>query len=140
MGKKCYWNPSICTCENRKYLKNIADTSAITCDEVISFIDIRSTKMLNTIATNVSKNSDDKRIIYKFYYYILLVIILLLIFNIICCHYAKHRLKQKNVGELIKWKIINIKKLEWKTMRFAISTTIRFEDIDFDNILIDEKL
>ena len=109
MGKKCYWNPSICTCENRKYLKNIADTSAITCDEVISFIDIRSTKMLNTIATNVSKNSDDKRIIYKFYYYILLVIILLLIFNIICCHYAKHRLKQKNVGELIKWKIINIK-------------------------------
>ena len=55
MGKKCHWNPSMCTCENKKYLKNIADTSAITYDEVISFIDIRSTKMLNTIATNVSK-------------------------------------------------------------------------------------
>ena len=59
--KKYYsWNPSKCTCENSKYLKSIADTSVITSDEIISIMDIVSTKTTNTIATNVSVISDDK--------------------------------------------------------------------------------
>ena len=73
--KKDYsWNPSICICENDKYLKSILDTS--------------STKMTNTIAKNVSINSDGKKVKYKIDSYILnivlLVIILLLIVTIIC--------------------------------------------------------
>ena len=48
--KKDYsWTPSACTCENRKYLKSIADTSVIACDEIISVMDIVATKMPNTI-------------------------------------------------------------------------------------------
>ena len=38
-------------CDNRKYLKNIADTSVTKCDEIIIVIDIVSTKKTNTIAT-----------------------------------------------------------------------------------------
>ena len=61
--KKDYsWNPSICTCENRKYLKSIADTSVITCDEIVSVMDIVSTKIANTVATNISINSDHKKV------------------------------------------------------------------------------
>ena len=40
---------------NSSYLKSIADTSAIECDEVTSVRDIVSTKMTKTIATNVTK-------------------------------------------------------------------------------------
>ena len=60
-AKKDYiWNPSTCVCENRKTLKSIADTSVIACDEVISVMDIVSTKRTNTIATNVSVNCHKK--------------------------------------------------------------------------------
>ena len=41
------WNPSICICENSKYLKSIADTSLIECDEIITVMDIASTKKTN---------------------------------------------------------------------------------------------
>ena len=44
-----------CICENSKYLKSIADDSAIVCDEIIDAIDIVSTKLTNTLATNVTK-------------------------------------------------------------------------------------
>ena len=61
-------------------------------------LDIVSTKMANTIATNVPTNSDGKIVRYKMDCYILhtvlLVIILSLIITIICYHYAK--LKNKN--------------------------------------------
>ena len=60
--------------------------------------------MINTIATNTSINSDDKKVRYKIDSYILhailLVIILLLIITIICYHYAKHRSKQKGIDPL----------------------------------------
>ena len=52
------WNPSTCISENDKYLKSIPDTSVITCDEILYVMDIVSTKMTNTIATNVSINYD----------------------------------------------------------------------------------
>ena len=35
-----------------KYLKSIADPSVVTCDEIISVMDIVSTKMTNNITTN----------------------------------------------------------------------------------------
>ena len=89
---------------NSKYLKSIADTSVIECDEIILVTDIASTKMTNTIATNVTKNYHDKKARYKFdcyiLYTILLLIILLLIITIICYHYAKHRSKQKGFDAL----------------------------------------
>ena len=48
--------------ENSKYLKSIADTSVIACDEIVSVMDIVSTKMTNTIATNVTKNWHSKKV------------------------------------------------------------------------------
>ena len=60
------WNPSMCICENDKYLKSIADTSVITCDEVISVIDIVSTKMAKYYSKNVSIHPDRKKVRYKF--------------------------------------------------------------------------
>ena len=59
-------NPSTCICENSKYLKSIADTSVIVCDEIIYVMDIVSTRMTNTIATNatstVSINCHSKKV------------------------------------------------------------------------------
>ena len=66
-------------------------------DEIISVRYIVSTKMTDTIATNLSINCDNKKVRYKSDCYILhavlLVIILLLIVTII--YYAKHSSKQK---------------------------------------------
>ena len=55
----------------------------IECDEIISVMDIVSTKMTNTIATNVSINYHNKKLKYKIdicyiLHTVLLVIILLL--------------------------------------------------------------
>ena len=51
------WNPSTCISKNSKYLKSIADTSVIECDDVILVTDTLSTKMTNTIATNVTSTA-----------------------------------------------------------------------------------
>ena len=60
-------------------------------------MDIVSTKMTNTIATNASINFHNKKVRYKTDCYILhtvlLVTILLLVTAIICFYYAKHRSK-----------------------------------------------
>ena len=60
---------------------------------VMNVMDIVSTEMTNTIATNVSTNSDGKKVRYKMDCYILhtvlLVIMLSMIITIICYHYAK---------------------------------------------------
>ena len=65
-------------------------------------MDILPTKITNTIATNMSINSDDKKVRYKINCYILhtvlLAIILLLIITIVCYHYAKHTSKQKGIN------------------------------------------
>ena len=105
-SKKDYnWNPSTCTCENRKYLRSIADNSVIACDEFIHVMDILLTKIANTIGRRtVSMNSDGKKVKYKIDWFILhtvlSVIILLLIITIICYHYAKHRSNQKDFDAL----------------------------------------
>ena len=81
-----------------------ADTSVMACDEIISAMDIVSTKMTNSIAANVSRNYNDKKVRYKTDCYILhtvlLAIMLLLIIAITCYHYEKHRSKQKGINTL----------------------------------------
>ena len=77
--------------------------------------------MTNTIAANVSINCHSKKVRYNIDCYILhtvlIVIILLLIIAVICYHYAKYRLKQKNTDALTikKWKIRNFKKFALKS-------------------------
>ena len=104
--KKDYnWNPSIYTCENNRYLKSIANTSVIACNEIINATDCASTNVTSIISTNVTStmltNSDDKKVRYKMDSYILLpvliVIILIFIIRVNCYHYAKHRSKLKNI-------------------------------------------
>ena len=64
--KKDYsWNPGICICEYSKYLKSISDTSVIMCVEVISVMDIVSTKRTNTVATNIWIDCHNKKVRYK---------------------------------------------------------------------------
>ena len=49
--KKDYsWNPSTYICHNSKHLKSIVDTLVISCYEIISVMDIVSTKLTNSIA------------------------------------------------------------------------------------------
>ena len=54
MRKDYSVNPSTCIYENGKYLKSIADTSVIVCDEMIIAIDEVSTNVTNTIPTNMT--------------------------------------------------------------------------------------
>ena len=91
--KKDYsWSPSRCICEGSKYLKIIADTSVSKCDEIISVMDIKSTKKTNTLVTNITKNCHSKKVIECYILHtVLLVIILLLTITIICYHYAKQK-------------------------------------------------
>ena len=52
--KKSYsLNSSTCICENSIYLKSIADISVIEYDEIITVMDIVSTKKIYITATNV---------------------------------------------------------------------------------------
>ena len=59
---------------------------------MISVLDIVSTKMTNTIATNVTKNHNKKVEDCYVLHTVLLVNILLLIINIVCYHYAKQNI------------------------------------------------
>ena len=69
--KKNYsWKPGRCICDSSKYLKSIADTSVIECDEITFAMNIVSTKMANTLATNVTKHFHCKKVRYKFDCYI----------------------------------------------------------------------
>ena len=56
--KKDYnWNPTACICENSKYLKSIANSSVIECDEIMTIFDIVIMKKTNIIATNVTSTA-----------------------------------------------------------------------------------
>ena len=99
MCQKDYsWNPSTCICKDSKYLKSIADTSVMTCDEIISVMHTVSTKITDPIAANVMSTASikyqskkSKRLLYFARIPVSLVIIFLLIISIICYHYPKHR-------------------------------------------------
>ena len=70
-------------CENRKYLKIIADTLMTKCDEIISVMDIASTNKTNTIARNEKKYYHSKKVRYKFDCYVLhaVLLVIMLLFN-----------------------------------------------------------
>ena len=54
-AKKYYsWNPSTCICENGVYLKNIAASSIVVCDEILNATDTVSTNVTNNIPTNMT--------------------------------------------------------------------------------------
>ena len=77
-------------------IKSIADTSVVNYDEIITVLDIVSTKVTNTIATYVRSTASINRHCKKvkdcyILRTVLLVIILLLIVIIICYHYAKQK-------------------------------------------------
>ena len=75
---------------NSKYLKSITDTSVVKCVEIISVMDVVTTKIRNTIATYLSISSYDKTVRDCFILHIvLLAIMLLLIIIIICYDYIK---------------------------------------------------
>ena len=121
-------NPSTCICENGKYLRSIADTSVIVCDEVINASDIAPTKMTNNISANVTNTLptnvmsnvptkfSNKKVRYTMDCYnlhiVLLVIMLLFMFAITCHHYSKHeflkvRTKIARIIILMTW--LNLK-------------------------------
>ena len=55
-------------------------------------MDVISTKVANTMATNMSISSDGKKVRYSYILRkVLLVIILPLIITVICYHYAKQK-------------------------------------------------
>ena len=64
------WDPTTCICKNDKCFKMISDDLKIVCDEIISVVDILSTKMIYTIATNVTKNCHSKKVKYNVDFYI----------------------------------------------------------------------
>ena len=83
----------------------------IQCDEIITVMDIESTKKTNTIALNfmstASKNCHRKKVRdYSILHTVLLTIILLLIIIIICYHYGKQKVQYKmENNELKKFRI-----------------------------------
>ena len=51
------WNPSICICENSKYLKSVVDTSVTKCDTIVIVLNNLSTKKTKSITTNVTSTA-----------------------------------------------------------------------------------
>ena len=94
-----------------------------------SYLEIVSTIMTKTVATDVLINWHSEKARYKTDYYILgtylSAIILILIITIICYHYAKHRSKQKGIDALTikKWKILSLKMYVLKIVCVIISMT-----------------
>ena len=89
------WNPSICICENNKNFKSIADNSLSKGDKIITVMDIVSTKITNTIATNIkstaSINCHSKKVKNCFILYIVLLAVILLLITIIIYYHAKQK-------------------------------------------------
>ena len=96
---------SKCICEKSRYLKSIVDDSVIVWNKstikVISNVTVIDSVSRNvTISTNVTNtvsiNVHNKNMLHTF----LLVTVVLFMVN--CYHYAKHTLKQKNIGTVTK--------------------------------------
>ena len=63
----------------------------IACHEIISVIDVVSTKVTNSITTNVTRNCHSKKVRDCYILHtVLLAIILPFMITIICYHYSKH--------------------------------------------------
>ena len=94
-AKKDYsWNPSVCICENSRYLKNIVD-SVIVLVEIVNIIDSVSTNMTTTISRNVKRtasvHSDDNKVRHEMDCYIFhtLLLVTILLFTIAVLYYHK---------------------------------------------------
>ena len=109
-------------------------------------MNIISTEMRNTRATNVSLNCDSEKVRYKIDYYflhtVLLVIILLLAIANICYYYSKRRSKLKSIlscqqynKENDEFKKGNLKNLSY----YYFDDITKSEEIDLDNVLTDKK-
>ena len=92
MQKSSSSNPR--TCENSKYFKSIYDAAVIECGEIITVMNIASSKITNAIAINVAsaasinfhtKKVKDCYILHT----VLLAIVLVPIIIIICYRYTK---------------------------------------------------
>ena len=68
----------------------------IECDEIIFLMDIVSTKMTNTVATNVSINSAVEKVIYTIDCYILHTVLLVIILLLIITLFA---IIMQNIGQ-----------------------------------------
>ena len=92
-------------------------------DEIITVLDIVSTKSTNTIATNVTSTASinfHSKIVKDSYilYPVLLTIILLLIITVICYHHPKQK------GTISKWKMkMKFQKFALKIVRVIILMT-----------------
>ena len=88
--KDYVWNPATCYCENGKYLANIMDDSAITCDEDTEAMLYDETNFNEKKATCKTQN-----------FYILLAFLLITIALLravgIYCYLIKYREKQKQL-------------------------------------------
>ena len=76
------------------YLKTTSDTSVIACHEIISVMDIVSTKMTNTEATNITKNCHSKKVRDDYILHIVLLAIILLLISIITYYYYYGKTKK----------------------------------------------
>ena len=99
------WNPNRCICKDGKYLKRIADTSVIVCDEFKYVTDIVSTNVANTIPANaistLSINCHNKKVRYKIGYILLVLLLITALFiSMFTCHYHTNRSKQKHIDKL----------------------------------------
>ena len=82
---------------------SVDDTSVITCDKIVSVMDNVSIKMTNTVAENLSINSDAKKVSYKMDCFILHAVFLnikLLLTIAITAIIMKIRSKQKDIDAL----------------------------------------
>ena len=108
----------------------------IACNEIISVLDVVSTKTTNTIAINVPINYGGRKIRLKIDCYILhrvlLLIILLLLITVTSYHYTKKH-----------WCTINIKRkitFVLKGTCYYCGKKLKLQDFDIHNILVSEKL
>ena len=91
-AKKDYnWNPSTCTCQNSKYLKRIADTSVIECDENTTVMDKKKNAIATNIKSTASINCHSKKVKNCFILYIVLLAVILLLITIIIYYHAKQK-------------------------------------------------
>ena len=87
MEKDYSLNPSICICENSKYLKSVGDTSVTKWDKIVIVMKNLSTKKTNTITTNITTtaliNCHSKTVRYCYILHTVLLMIILLLMTVI---------------------------------------------------------
>ena len=108
--------------------------SKIVYDEIISVIDIASTKMTDTIATNLSIKSNNKKLRYKMSCYIAPTVLLVIILLFILLLFA---ITSQSINNNMKVENDEFQKVRIKNRTcFYFDDIIKLEDFDLDNIKI----